>query len=82
MLRQDRVIVRNLYIIIIDTDKVKITRYDIYNIARRLRYTDPGIHLRRRLSYYRDEYLIYGGISADDYAILAISPAGGDKMRC
>jgi hypothetical protein len=82
MLRQGGVIVGNLYIVAIDTDRVKNTRYDAYDVARRLGYTDPGIHPRRRLSHHRDEYLIYGGISADDYAILAIFPAGGDEMRC
>jgi hypothetical protein len=85
MLSHGGVIVGNLYIVAIDTDRVKNTRnnacYDAYNVARRLGYTDTGIHPRRQLSHHRDEYLIYGGISADDYAILAIFPAGGDEMR-
>jgi hypothetical protein len=70
----------DLCIVAIDTGRVK-TYYDAYGIAQNLGYTDPGIHPRQRLSHHRDEYLIYGGISADDYAILATFPAGGDEVR-
>jgi hypothetical protein len=79
MLRQGGVNTGDLCIVAIDTDRVN-TCYDAYGIAQRLGYTDSGIHRRRRLSNHRDEYLIYGSISADDYAILATFPAGA--MRC
>jgi hypothetical protein len=79
MLSQDGVNIGDLYIVAIDTDRVH-TCYDAYDMAQRLGYTDSGIHPRRRLSNHRDEYLIYGGISADDYAILAIFPAGGNEV--
>jgi hypothetical protein len=80
MLCQDRMSIGDLCIMAIDTDRVN-TCYDVYGIAQKLGYTDPGIHPRRRLSHHRDEYLIYGGISVDDYAILATFPAGGDEVR-
>jgi hypothetical protein len=64
MLRQGGVNIGDLYVVAIDTDRVN-TCNDAYGMAQRLGYTDSGIHPRRRLSNYRDEYLIYGGISAD-----------------
>ena len=81
MLRQDETNTGDLYIVAIDTDRAHIC-YDAYSMAQRLGYTVSSVHPRRQLSHHRDEYLIYGGISADDYAILAILPAGGNEVRC
>jgi hypothetical protein len=64
MLRQDGVNIGDLCIVAIDPDRVN-TCYDAYGMAQRLEYTDSGIHPRRRPSNHRDEYLMYGGISAD-----------------
>lgn len=80
MLRQDGANVEDLYIVAIDMTRVNI-KYDAYDQAQRLGYTDFGNNRRKRLSHHLGEYLIYGGIPADNYAILAIFPAGGDGLR-
>jgi hypothetical protein len=64
MLRRDVVNIGDLCIVAIDTDRVN-TCYDAYGMAQRLGCTDSGIHPQRRLSNHWDEYLMYGGISAD-----------------
>jgi hypothetical protein len=81
MLREDGVNIQDWYIVATDMDRANAC-YDAYDVARQLGYTDFGIDHRRRLSNRRDEYLVYGGVSADDYAILVIFPAGGDEVHC
>lgn len=34
---------------------------------------------RRQLRYFWDEYLVWGGISGDDYTLLCILPATGGR---
>jgi hypothetical protein len=51
--------------------------YHIYraeHIATALRYNNSGQDSRRKLSNHRYEYLVWGGIAADDYRILAEFP--------
>lgn len=46
--------------------------YDAYDVAQWLGYWSRNDNGRRNLDDHLDEYLIYGGISADEYRILAI----------
>lgn len=46
--------------------------YDAYEVAKRLGYQSPSSDPRRRLDTHLDEYLVAGGISTDEYRILAI----------
>jgi hypothetical protein len=53
--------------------------YRAKDVATALGYNYNGQDPRRRLQYYRNEYLVWGGISADDYRILAVFP--GDALE-
>ena len=46
--------------------------YDAYEVAKRLGYHSQSSDPRKRLENHLDEYLVTGGISAEDYRILAI----------
>ena len=46
--------------------------HDAYEIAKWLGYRSPSPDPRRQLENHLDEYLVAGGISADEYRILAI----------
>jgi len=48
-------------------------------IAVALGYRDTGFDNRRKLRNHRGEYLVYGGISGDDYAILSVISGGGSE---
>lgn len=48
-------------------------------IAFALGYRDTGSDQRRKLRNHRDEYLVYGGIFGEDYAILSVIPADGSE---
>jgi hypothetical protein len=37
-----------------------------------LRYNNSGQDRRHKLAYFRHEYLVWGGIAADDYRILGV----------
>lgn len=45
--------------------------YSTEEVAHRLGYSDAGLNPRRRLRNHHDEYLVEGGIAADEYRILA-----------
>ncbi|MCJ1458364.1 hypothetical protein MMC28_008736 [Mycoblastus sanguinarius] len=46
--------------------------YDAYEFAKSLGYRSQSLDPRKRLENHLDEYLVAGGISADEYRILAI----------
>jgi len=46
--------------------------YDAYEVAKWLGYHSPRSDRRRQLDDHLDEYLVVGGISTDEYQILAI----------
>ena len=46
--------------------------YDAYEVAKTLEYCDGGLHVRNRSTIHLDEYLVFGGILADEYRVLAI----------
>lgn len=46
--------------------------YDAYEVAKRLGYHSKSLDPRERLENHLDEYLVAGGISSDEYRILAI----------
>ena len=46
--------------------------YDAYDVAKMLGYRDESSNPRKRLENHLDEYLVSGGILADEYRILAI----------
>ncbi|KAL2005968.1 hypothetical protein VTN00DRAFT_9622 [Thermoascus crustaceus] len=51
--------------------------YDAEKVASGLGYSDTGSDNRRKLRHHHDEYLVEGGIAADDYHILALFEGGG-----
>ncbi|KAK9629781.1 hypothetical protein V6Z98_003329 [Aspergillus fumigatus] len=55
--------------------------YSAEEVACRLGYSDTGPDHRRRLSPHRDEYLVEGGIAADEYRILAVFKGGGPERN-
>jgi hypothetical protein len=55
--------------------------YSAEEAACRLGYSDTGPDHRRRLSHHRDEYLVEGGIAADEYRILAVFEGGGPERN-
>lgn len=55
--------------------------YSAEEAARKLGYSDIGLDTRRRLQPHRDEYLVEGGISADDYRILAVFEGAGPERN-
>lgn len=46
-------------------------------VASRLGYSDTGGDISRQIWHHRDEYLVDGGIPADEYRILAVFEGGG-----
>ena len=55
--------------------------YSAERIAARLGYSDTGLDRRRRMWHHRDEYLVEGGIVADEYRVLAIFEGGGPPRK-
>lgn len=53
--------------------------YSAEEAASKLGYSDTGLDRRRTLWHHRDEYLIEGGIAADEYRILAVFEGGGPE---
>jgi hypothetical protein len=53
--------------------------YDAGDVAAALGYNDNSQDNRRKLRNHRYEYLVYGGINADDYRILVIFDGGGPE---
>lgn len=51
--------------------------FDAEEVASRLGYSDTGGDIRRQLWHHCDEYLVEGGIPADEYRILAVFEGGG-----
>lgn len=51
--------------------------YSAEEIAARLGYSDTGLDPQRKIWHHRDEYLVEGGIVADEYRVLAIFEGGG-----
>ncbi|KAJ9372674.1 hypothetical protein DTO282E5_2707 [Paecilomyces variotii] len=51
--------------------------YSAQSVASMLGYSDTGPDRRRRIQHHRDEYLVEGGITADEYRILAVFEGGG-----
>ncbi|KAF2711205.1 hypothetical protein K504DRAFT_466228 [Pleomassaria siparia CBS 279.74] len=62
---------RNIVIVAIWA-KGKCNIYDAYQVAKTLGYQDNSEDARRRLQNHYDEYLVLGGISADEYRLLAV----------
>lgn len=52
--------------------------YDAYDAAKALGYDNDGSGNRRRLKYHEGEYLVEGGIVADEYRVLAIFDGIGE----
>jgi hypothetical protein len=48
---------------------------DAYKLAKSLGFVVGGSDSHCRLRYYKNECLVWGGISGDNYALLAILPA-------
>jgi hypothetical protein len=46
--------------------------YDAYEVAKTLGFCDGGSNARKRLAPHLHEYLVFGGIPADEYRILAV----------
>lgn len=46
--------------------------YDAYEVAETLGYQNDGKDWRRQLRNHYNEYLVLGGISADEYRLLAV----------
>lgn len=46
--------------------------YDAFEVAEWLGFEERSQDKRRRLEHHRDEYLVLGEISADEYRILAV----------
>lgn len=55
--------------------------YSAEEVACRLGYSDTGLNPRRRLRNHHDEYLVEGGIAADEYRILAVFEGGGPERN-
>jgi len=53
--------------------------YKAEDIARALGYNNSGQDRRRKLAYFRYEYLVWGGIAADDYRILGVFSGDGPE---
>jgi hypothetical protein len=53
--------------------------YDAEHIARSLGYNNSGQDHRRKLAYFQHEYLVWGGIAADDYRILGVFSGDGPE---
>jgi hypothetical protein len=55
--------------------------YDAYKVAEMLGYRNDSSNPRKRLANHVDEYLVLGGISADEYRILAIFNGQGEQRN-
>ncbi|PIG79218.1 hypothetical protein AARAC_011830 [Aspergillus arachidicola] len=55
--------------------------YSAEEVACRLGYFDMGLDPRRRLRNHHKEYLVEGGIAADEYRILAKFEGGGPERN-
>ncbi|KAL4951595.1 hypothetical protein BDW69DRAFT_36653 [Aspergillus filifer] len=53
--------------------------YSAEKVAARLGYSDTGLDPHRKLWHHRGEYLVEGGIAADEYRILAVFEGGGPE---
>ncbi|PYH96879.1 hypothetical protein BO71DRAFT_374435 [Aspergillus ellipticus CBS 707.79] len=53
--------------------------YSAEEVAARLGYSDNGLDPHRKLWHHRDEYLVEGGIAADEYRIITIFKGGGPE---
>lgn len=53
--------------------------YKAEDIARALGWDNSGQDRRRKLAYFRHEYLVWGGIAADDYRILGVFSGDGPE---
>lgn len=53
--------------------------YKAEDIATALGYNNSGQDRRRKLAYFRHEYLVWGGIAADDYRILGVFSGDGPE---
>lgn len=51
--------------------------YDAESVATELGYFDTGSDRRRMVRNHRDEYLVDGGIAADEYCVLAVFEGSG-----
>lgn len=54
--------------------------YDAYDVARGLGYRQGSRNRRQRLENHLDEYLVCGGVPADEYRILAIFHGHGQRQ--
>lgn len=68
----------NVVIIAISSEDLRGI-YRAYDIASRLRYTDDSRDQRRRLRNHLDEFLVLGGIRAEEDRILATFCGDGPK---
>lgn len=68
----------NVVIIVIRTEGLR-NLYSAYDIARRLRYTGNGQDRRRQLGNHFKEFLVVGGIRADEDRILATFHGDGPE---
>jgi len=64
---------RNVHIVAFSTARIS-TIFDAYKVALALGYPNGGFDNRRRLWNHCDEFLVYGGVHFEKYAILAIFP--------
>ncbi|QVM09593.1 hypothetical protein D8B26_004248 [Coccidioides posadasii str. Silveira] len=55
--------------------------YSAKEVAYTLGYSDTGPDPRKKLRNHHDEYLVEGGIAADEYCILAIFEGGGPERE-
>ncbi|KAK7177457.1 hypothetical protein PSPO01_16495 [Paraphaeosphaeria sporulosa] len=53
--------------------------YDASEVAEWLGYKNDGKDKRRQIRHHYDEYLIYGGISADEYRLLTVFDGQQEK---
>ncbi|KAL4789464.1 hypothetical protein BDV19DRAFT_397021 [Aspergillus venezuelensis] len=53
--------------------------YSAEKVAARLGYSNTGLDPHRKLWHHRGEYLVKGGIAADEYRILAVFKGGGPE---
>jgi hypothetical protein len=71
---------RNVHIVPFSTAGIS-TIFDAYKVARALDYPNGGFDNCRKLWNHRDEFLVYGGVHFEDYAILAIFPGDINERR-
>jgi hypothetical protein len=71
---------RNVHIVAFSTAGIS-TIFDAYKVARALGYPNGGFDNRRKLWNHRDEFLVYGAVHFENYAILAIFPGDINERR-